>query len=133
MTPRTLVFWLLGVLWLPFYLIYDLVGGSLRVSRDILFPGDSITPAFVEVPLRCRNDFEISLMSNLVSLTPGTITVATRHDPATVWVHAMYAADHRSVLGHVHNMEDHVLRATRPDGVPLRPDDLEREEGGRRQ
>jgi multicomponent Na+:H+ antiporter subunit E len=132
MTPRTLLTWILGMLWLPVYLAYDLVSGSVRVTRDILVPGDTIVPAFVEVPLRCRNDFEISLMANLISLAPGSITVATRPDPATVWVHAMYAEDHRSVLDYVHTMEDHVLRATRPDGVPPRPGELERDEGGRR-
>ncbi|MBR8743879.1 Na+/H+ antiporter subunit E [Nocardiopsis sp. MG754419] len=132
MTPRTFLTWILGMFWLPLYMAYDLVAGSLRVTRDILRPQGDITPAFVEVPLRCRSDFEISLMSNLVSLSPGTITVATRQNPATVWVHAMYAHDHRSVLDYVHTMEDQVLRATRPDGVPTRPGDLERDERGRR-
>jgi multicomponent Na+:H+ antiporter subunit E len=132
MTPRTLLNWILGMLWLPLYIAYDLVRGSVRVTRDIILPGGAIVPAFVEVPLRCRSDFEISMMANLVSLAPGSITVASRHDPATVWVHAMYAQDHRSVLDYVHTMEDHLLRATRPDGVPPRPRDLERGEGGLR-
>lgn len=131
-TPRTALTWILGMLWLPVYLAYDLLSGSVRVSRDIVIPGDTIRPAFVEVPLRCRNDFEISLMANLVSLSPGSITVATRHDPATLWVHAMYAKNHRHVLHSVHTLEDYVLRATRPDGVPPRPDDLERNGNGER-
>jgi multicomponent Na+:H+ antiporter subunit E len=132
MTPRTFLTWILGMLWLPCYVVYDLLHGSVRVSRDILLPGDTVAPAFVEVPLRCRDDLEISLMANLISLSPGSLTVAARHDPATLWVHAMYAKDHRSVLRHVHTLEDNVLRATRPEGVPPRPDDLERDERGER-
>ncbi|GAA1093190.1 Na+/H+ antiporter subunit E [Nocardiopsis exhalans] len=132
MTPRTFLAWILGMLWLPCYVLYDLLHGSVRVSRDILLPGDTIVPAFVEVPLRCRNDLEISLMANLISLSPGSLTVAARHDPATLWVHAMYAKDHRSVLHQVHTLEDTVLRATRPEGVPPRPEDLERDEKGER-
>ena len=132
MTARTFLTWILGMLWLPCYLVYDLLRGTARVSRDILLPGVTIAPAFIEVPLRCRNDFEISLMANLITLTPGTVTVAARHDPATLWVHAMYARDHGSVLHHVHGLEDQVLRATRPEGVPPRPEDVERDERGER-
>lgn len=121
-----------GCLWLPVYLAYDLIVGSLRVGHEILTPGSRISPAFVEVPLRCRTDFEISALANLVSLTPGSLTVAARHDPATVWVHSMYARSHESVVSYVHAMEDHLLRATRPRGVPPRPEDLERGEGGQR-
>lgn len=132
MTVKSVLVWLLGMLWLPVYLVYDLVAGSLRVGWEILTPGSSVTPAFVEVPLRCRTDFEISVMANLISLAPGSITVAARHDPATVWVHAVFAKDHRTVLHEVHLMEDQVLRATRPTGVPPRPEDLERDEGGKR-
>ena len=132
MTVKSVLIWLLGILWLPVYLVYDLVAGSVRVGWEILTPGNTTTPAFVEVPLRCHNDFEISVMANLVSLAPGSLTVAARHDPATVWVHAVFARDHRSVLDEVHRMEDQVLRATRPKGFPPRPEDLERDEGGRR-
>lgn len=129
MTLRSVLSWILGMLWLPLYMTYDLVSGTARVTRDILTPGEGITPAIVEVPLRCRNNVEISLMSNLVSLAPGSVTVATRQEPATVWVHAMYTKDRRSILDYVHTIEDHVLRATRPDGwLPPRPTGPERDE-----
>ncbi|WP_017613922.1 Na+/H+ antiporter subunit E [Nocardiopsis salina] len=132
MTVKSVLIWILGILWLPVYLAYDLLVGSLRVGWEILTPGSQIAPAFVEVPLRCRTDFEISMMANLVSLTPGSLTVAARHDPATVWVHAMYAESHSSIIRYVHTIEDNLLRATRPEGIPPRPEDLDRDEEGQR-
>ena len=129
MTLKSVLNWILGMFWLPFYMIYDLVNGAVRVTGDILTPGEGITPAIVEVPLRCRNNIEISLMANLVSLAPGSITMATRREPATVWVHSMYTKDRRSVLDYVHTIEEQVLRATRPDGhLPPRPTGPERDE-----
>lgn len=132
MTIRSALKWILSILWFPFYLVYELVSGSLLVGWDILTPGSSATPAFVEVPLRCRNDGEIAALANLISLTPGSITVAARHSPATLWVHEMYAADHDSAVRAVHLMEDHLLLMTRPEGRPPRPDDLDRDKGGQR-
>lgn len=133
MTLRSFLGWIAGMFWLPFYMVYDLLSGSLRVSKDILTPGEGITPAIVEVPLRCHNNLEISLMSNLVSLSPGVITVATRREPPTVWVHAMYVEDRPSILEYVRTIEDHVLRATRPSGgPPPRLEEPNRTEGGRR-
>lgn len=123
---------ILSILWMPVYLAYDLLTGSLRVGWEILTPGSRISPAFVEVPLRCRSDFEISMLANLVSLTPGSLTVAARQDPATVWVYSMYTESHGSTLRYVHGMEDRLLRATRLEGAPPRPQDLERGERGQR-
>jgi len=132
MTVKSVLVWLLGILWMPVYVAYDLITGSLRVGWEILTPGSQISPAFVEVPLRCRTDFEVSMLANLISLTPGSLTVAARQDPATVWVYSMYTESHGSTLRYAHAMEDHLLRATRPEGVPPRPQDLERDEGGQR-
>lgn len=132
MTPKSFLQWIYGLLRLPVYIVYDLAFGSVRVGWEILTPGCSLSPAFVEVPLRCRNSAEIAALANLVSLTPGSLTIAARHDPATLWVHSMYVKSHESAVRYVHTIEDHLLRATRPRGIPPRPGDLGRDTEGRR-
>ncbi|MBR8743885.1 Na+/H+ antiporter subunit E [Nocardiopsis sp. MG754419] len=106
--------WALRVLWFPFYAGGEIIKTSLQVMRDIITPGSSSTPAFVEVPIRCRTDFEVTMLANLISLTPGTVTVAVRHDPSTLWVHGLYVEDHASFREEIHAMEDRILAVTRP-------------------
>ncbi|MBQ1079996.1 MULTISPECIES: Na+/H+ antiporter subunit E [unclassified Nocardiopsis] len=110
--------WAPRVLWFPFYAGAEIVKTSLQVMWDIVTPGSSATPAFVEVPVRCRTDFEFTLLANLISLTPGTVTVAVRRDPATLWVHGLYVQDRASFQQDIHAMEDRVLAVTRPSGPP---------------
>lgn len=112
----------LRTLWLPFAYTGYVVGSSIRVSWDILTPGSASTPAFVEVPLRCRTAFEVTTIANMVSFAPGSVTVATRMDPPTLWVHGMYAPTDEAFRDTVYAMEDRLLGVTRSQGPPPRPD-----------
>ena len=106
--------WALRVLWFPFYAGAEIVKTSLQVMWDIVTPGSASTPAFVEVPVRCRTDFEFTMLANLISLTPGTVTMAVRREPATLWVHGLYVEDRASFQRDIHVMEDRILAVTRP-------------------
>jgi multicomponent Na+:H+ antiporter subunit E len=108
------------IAWFPFFYGSRVVASTLKVAWDILTPGSSSVPALLEVPLRCRTDLEITAVANMVSLTPGTVTVATRTDPPTLWVHGMYTADEQAFFDDIHQMEDYLLGLTRTSGAPSR-------------
>lgn len=126
--------WVLSTLWFPFYFGAEVVKTSAQVLGDVLTPGSSSTPAFVEVPTRCRTDFETTMLANMISLTPGTVTVSVGEDrPATLWVHGLYVDDRASFHADIHDMEDRLLAVTRPGHeLPERPGAGVRPEGGER-
>ncbi|WP_236568134.1 MULTISPECIES: Na+/H+ antiporter subunit E [unclassified Nocardiopsis] len=97
------------------------VAASARLAWDVLTPGSASVPAFVRVPLRCRSELEVTAIANMVTLTPGTVTVAIRMDPPTLWVYGMYASDEAELREGVRAMEDRLLAVTRADGAPARP------------
>ncbi|MFC9089780.1 Na+/H+ antiporter subunit E [Nocardiopsis dassonvillei] len=107
--------------WFPFFYGSRVVTSTLRVAWDILTPGSASVPALIEVPLRCRTDLEITAVANMVSLTPGTVTVATRTDPPALWVHGMYTADEQAFLDDIHQMEDYLLSLTRAGRTKAAP------------
>ncbi|MEU3308356.1 Na+/H+ antiporter subunit E [Nocardiopsis sp. NPDC055551] len=106
--------WALRLLWFPFYAGGEITKTSFQVMWDIVTPGSASTPAFVEVPIRGRTDFEVTMLANLISLTPGTVTVAVRHEPSTLWVHGLYVQDRESFREDIRAMEDRILAVTRP-------------------
>ncbi|CAL9367381.1 hypothetical protein SUDANB121_00797 [Nocardiopsis dassonvillei] len=108
------------IAWFPFFYGSRVVASSFRVARDTLGPGRSVEPAFVEVPLNARTELEVTAVANMVSLTPGSVTVATRMRPPTLWVHGLYTADEKAFLDGIHRMEDYLLDITRPHGAPAR-------------
>ncbi|MEX5728685.1 multicomponent Na+:H+ antiporter subunit E [Rhodovulum iodosum] len=73
--------------------LYELALSSLEVARDILTPGQTARPAIIEVPLDVQTDAGILLVTNLISLTPGTLSLDVSDDRKTLLVHAMFADD----------------------------------------
>ena len=98
----------------------ELVVANAQVAWDVVTPRDRVEAGIVELRLRSRTDAEIAAIANLVSLTPGTLTLAIRREPATIWVHGMYAPDAESFRRRLRRMEDHTLQALRHDGGPDR-------------
>jgi multicomponent Na+:H+ antiporter subunit E len=76
-----------------FYYLKELVLSSLFVAYDILTPKDLMRPGIVEVPVDLKNDTAIIAFANLISMTPGSLTVDMTPDRKKIYIHAMYLYD----------------------------------------
>jgi multicomponent Na+:H+ antiporter subunit E len=77
---------------LPGFLLFflkELVVANLQVAAAVVAPAGRLRPAIVAVPLRLDRDAEIALLANLISLTPGTLSLDVSPDRRTLYVHAM--------------------------------------------
>jgi multicomponent Na+:H+ antiporter subunit E len=83
---------LLGLGLAAFY-VWELAVSSVRVAIDVLRPRLRMEPAVVGVPLDARTDVEITVLTNLISLTPGTLGLEVSPDRRTLYVHAMHLED----------------------------------------
>ena len=77
--------------------LYELLVSSLAVLWDIVTPNHRARPAIVDMPLDVRSDVGILLVTNLISLTPGTLSIDVSPDRKTLKVHAMFADDPEAV------------------------------------
>lgn len=120
-----------GRVWrlLAFLLLYawDFIAASLRVAYDVLTPQFHMKPGVIRVPLEARTDIEIIVLANLLSLTPGTLSLDVSHDRSELYLHAMYIDDgdadrlrraiadrlERRVLGLLRGPEPHHSRPAR--------------------
>lgn len=73
------------------FFLYELANSNLKVARDVLSPKRFISPRIVAVPLDAKSDAEITLLANLISLTPGTLSLDVSDDKKMIYIHAMYA------------------------------------------
>lgn len=64
-----------------------------RVARLVLSPSMRFTPCAFRFPLTLTSDFQITLLANLITLTPGTLTVDVTDDRAALIVHAIDCPD----------------------------------------
>lgn len=96
------------------FFIKELIVANLRVAYDVLTPGYRMRPGILAVPLDARTDLEITLLANLITLTPGTLSLDVSHDRRTLYIHAMYADDPEAVkLSIKHGFERRILEVLR--------------------
>lgn len=102
-----------GVMLVLFFL-YELVVSSVRVAWDVLTPLQKSKPALVAVPLDTCSDAELTVLANLVSLTPGSLSLDISEDHRHLLVHAMFVDDTEAFKQEIkQGMERRVLEAMR--------------------
>lgn len=84
---------------LALFFLWELLLSSIRVAWDVIRPVPQNRPAIIEMPLSVKSDIEILLVTNLISLTPGTLSVDVTPDRKTLLVHAMFADDPDRLVG----------------------------------
>ena len=72
---------------------YELIVSSIEVVWDVVTPKHRARPGIIEMPLDVQSDFGILLVTNLISLTPGTLSLDVSEDRKTLTIHAMFADD----------------------------------------
>jgi multicomponent Na+:H+ antiporter subunit E len=76
-----------------FYYLKELFLSSLYVAYDIITPKDLSKPGIVEVPVDLKSDTAIIAYANLISMTPGSLTMDMSPDKKKIYIHAMYLHD----------------------------------------
>ena len=71
------------------FFAWELVVANFRVAADVLH-GNRIEPAVVAIPLDVTSDGEILLLSMLINITPGRVTIVLSRDRRTLYVHVMH-------------------------------------------
>jgi multicomponent Na+:H+ antiporter subunit E len=71
------------------FFAWELLIANFRVAADVL-RGNRIEPAVVAIPLDITSDGEILLLSMMINITPGSVTIDLSEDRKTLYVHVMH-------------------------------------------
>lgn len=85
------------------YFLWQLILSNLRVAYDVVTPKYHMHPAIVAIPLDAQTDVEITLLANLITLTPGTLSLDVSSDRRVLYVHAMFVEDVESFRDSIKN------------------------------
>jgi multicomponent Na+:H+ antiporter subunit E len=81
------------ILLFPFLYLKDIVFGSLRVAKDILSPSPKFNPILLHVPVSLTSPTKRFILANLVSMTPGTISISETDEGRSLLVHSLYGGN----------------------------------------
>jgi multicomponent Na+:H+ antiporter subunit E len=71
------------------FFIVEVIKANLRVARNVVSPLHHLQPGIVAVPLDITTDAEITLLANLITLTPGTLSLDVSEDRKVLYVHSI--------------------------------------------
>jgi len=112
--PSTYFMRVARILQLAGYFIWQLLVSNLRVLWDVITPRQISKPGVIAVPLDAKTDFEIMMVANLVSLTPGSLSLDVSDDRKTLFVHMMFLDDVEAARREIkQGIEKRVLEAIR--------------------
>jgi multicomponent Na+:H+ antiporter subunit E len=75
------------------FFIWQLLLANVRVTYEILTPAHTMRPAVVAVPLDVTRPAAVTLLANLITLTPGTLSLDISPNGRTLYVHALHVRD----------------------------------------
>ncbi len=92
----------------------ELALSAFRVAILVTRPRMNLKPGIFAFPLTVDRDFEITLLANLITLTPGTLSVDVSEDRRVLYVHALDCADPEATIRDIANgFEAKILEAFR--------------------
>ena len=80
--------------------IRELLLSAIRVALLVLTPDlkSRLKPAIIAFPLTAASDAEITLLANLITLTPGTLSIDVSADRKAIYVHVLSLRDRETLV-----------------------------------
>jgi multicomponent Na+:H+ antiporter subunit E len=92
---------LVPTLRLGWLFVVELLKSGWRVAKIAVRPTLNLRPAVIAYPLGLTRDFEIAILANLITLTPGTLSVDVSGDRRTLYIHCVDVDDTEAVVADI--------------------------------
>jgi multicomponent Na+:H+ antiporter subunit E len=102
------------LIWFIILYILDLIIANIIIAKEILSFNPKIKPGFIKIELDARTDQEILALTNLISMTPGSLTIDISDDKKYLFIHEMYLDDVDKAKQQLkEKLENRILKITR--------------------
>lgn len=94
--------------------IKELFLSNLAVVKIVLHPKQNMQPGIFALPVEVEKDWEITVLANLITLTPGTLVLDISDDNKYLFVHAIDLPDvTEAIHGIKHSFERVIMEVSR--------------------
>ena len=76
-----------------FYFLYEFFKATIQVAIEVMTRKFQMKPGIIKMPLDAKTDLEITILANMISLTPGTLVLDVSEDKKVMYIHGMYMDD----------------------------------------
>lgn len=94
--------------------IRELILSNLEIVKFVYRKKNNFEPGIFAMPVEVEKDWEITLLANLITLTPGTLTVAVSEDRSIFFIHAMHIDSSEESINDIKNtFEKAIMEVTK--------------------
>lgn len=94
--------------------IRELILSNIEIVKFVYRKKNDFEPGIFAMPIEVKKNWEITLLANLITLTPGTLTVAVSDDNSTLFIHAMHIDDIDDSINDIKNtFEKAIMEVTK--------------------
>lgn len=102
---------ILTTIWFGAYVLFKLVESNLVLAWEIVTPRNRIRTGVVAVPLRTESSTAMMVVANVITLTPGTLTIEVQGTPPVLYVNVLHLNDIEEVRRDLLRIEELSVRA----------------------
>lgn len=96
------------------FFVKELFIANFRMAYYTVMPLNRMRPGIIAVPLEDLSDTELTILCNVITLTPGTLSLVVSDDKRTLYIHVMYFEDPEQFRREIkRGFEQKVIRALR--------------------
>ena len=99
-----------AVIKLTLLFLKELVLSNISVLKLIIKPKMQIRPAIFAMPTVLEKDWEITLLSIMITLTPGTLVMDISPDNKTLYIHALNIREINEMIDGIRNSFEQVIK-----------------------
>lgn len=96
------------------YFLWRLTVATVAVAWEIVTPRDRTRPAIISVPLVSTHPTIVAGVANMVTLTPGTVTIEVATEPTTLFIHVLHFESVTRTRADVATLERYLVAAVPP-------------------
>lgn len=102
---------------LTWYVLVQLVSSNLLMAREILRRRPTVQPGVLSYRLQAPSEHVVTVMTSVIALSPGTMTVDVAADSTTIAVHFLFLHDAEEARAGLERLDQLATRALRA-GAP---------------
>lgn len=92
-----------------FYVI-KVIQANFELSYHILLPKLRMTPGILKIPVSLTGEQSLLLLINLISMTPGTLSIDLTEDKRYIFVHALFIKDREKTINEIKRLENKIYK-----------------------
>lgn len=99
---------------LLFIFIRELILSNISIVKMVYSRKLNFEPGIFSYPTELKKDWQITLLANLITLTPGTLSIAISEDQSHIFIHAMHIDTIEDSINDIKNtFEKAIMEATK--------------------